>query len=526
MKKVIWIIISILLIGLIATGIFFLWKKYTHLQDIRSHYGEMVMTDHADIYCLKENKFKKCGSIASHVIIPLKQQKVKSLQSEYFQIQDTEYYVLYKEVEPTKEKLESLPNYIVFNQTVQTKEVTKLYQNNVVAITLNQDMNFDIRYQDSESYYVEFLNQIFAISKEEPIEVYEEQHTEEATATQIPVLYFDDINTWKDTDNWAAQKQKIVEYGYHTITLSDYEKWLNNYIRIADHAILLLSNESAQIDDFIIEPKSDTITWMENNTVSKPEQANIYHIKASTTSEQFEKMLKGENVIIYVPSNQKVAVLNYHFFYDPTIGESCNENICLPTQKFEEQLQYLKNNGYYTLTMQEFRDWMYGNREIPEKSVLLTIDDGAMGTGKHNGNKLIPLLEKYNLHATLFLITGWWNIENYRSPNLDIESHTYDMHTGNLCSNQDRGAQLLCSTNEQVIEDLQKSIAITKSTKAFCFPFYAYNDTAIRQVQEVGFELAFVGGNYKASRQSNKYTIPRYPIYKTITLQQFIQMIS
>ena len=40
-----------------------------------------------------------------------------------------------------------------------------------------------------------------------------------------------------------------------------------------------------------------------------------------------------------------------------------------------------------------------------KKSVLITIDDGALGTGIQNGNKLIPILEEYKMHATLFLIT-------------------------------------------------------------------------------------------------------------------------
>ncbi len=53
--------------------------------------------------------------------------------------------------------------------------------------------------------------------------------------------------------------------------------------------------------------------------------------------------------------------------------------------------------------MQEFRDWMYGKKSIFQKrSVLITIDDGAMGTGAHNGNKLIQFLEEYEMHATLF----------------------------------------------------------------------------------------------------------------------------
>jgi peptidoglycan/xylan/chitin deacetylase (PgdA/CDA1 family) len=172
--------------------------------------------------------------------------------------------------------------------------------------------------------------------------------------------------------------------------------------------------------------------------------------------------------------------------------------------------------------MNEFKRWMYGEIELPSKSVLITIDDGAMGTGKHNGNKLIPLLEEYKMHATLFLIAGWWDIENYRSPYLDIQSHTFDMHQYGTCG---RG-QLNCATYEQAKADLQKSIEVIGNTDSFCFPFYMYSDTSLRAIKDMGFQIAFVGGMRKASRSNNKYLIPRYPIHSAITLNDFISYVS
>ncbi|MBO4601163.1 MAG: DUF5011 domain-containing protein [Bacilli bacterium] len=221
-----------------------------------------------------------------------------------------------------------------------------------------------------------------------------------------------------------------------------------------------------------------------------------------------------------------IAVLNYHFFYDPKKGEGGGGSNFISVQDFEEELQYLKDNNYKTLTMDEFRRWMYGEIDLPARSVLITVDDGAQGTGKHNGNKLIPLLEKYEAHATLFLITGWWNIGNYSSPYLDIESHSHDLHHENVCSGVSRGAKILCISDEEVLEDLRRSIAVTGSTNAFCYPFYVYNQHTIELVQEAGFKLGFVGGDYKATRSSNKYKIPRYHIYKGTSLARFNNMIA
>ena len=231
------------------------------------------------------------------------------------------------------------------------------------------------------------------------------------------------------------------------------------------------------------------------------------------------------NVIDALPSNGKVAVLNYHFFYDPNEG-ICSDGNCEDINEFKRQLDYLRDNNYKTLTMEEFRNWMYGVIEIPEKSVLITVDDGAMGTGLQNGNKLIPILEEYQMHATLFLITGWWDINNYRSPYLDIESHTNDMHTERYCEGVTRGAKMLCIGRDKVLNDLRQSIEITGSKKAFCFPFYAYDENSINLVKEAGFELAFIGGGRKASRSDDKYHIPRYQIKQTTDINTFIDYVS
>lgn len=267
--------------------------------------------------------------------------------------------------------------------------------------------------------------------------------------------------------------------------------------------------------------KTDTVGTYEVKYNVSDSSGNVFDIKRVVKIVDPFKQLPSINA-----KASSIAVLNYHFFYDPTKGESGGDHNFISVQNFEEQLQYLKDNNYKTLTMDEFRRWMYSEIDLPARSVLITIDDGAKGTGRHNGNKLIPLLEKYQVHATLFLITGWWNIGNYSSPYLDIESHSDDLHHENVCSGVSRGAKILCISDEEVLADLKQSIAITGSTNAFCYPFYVYNQHTIELVQQAGFKLAFIGGDYKATRTTNKYKIPRYHVYKNTTLARFNNMIA
>ena len=156
-------------------------------------------------------------------------------------------------------------------------------------------------------------------------------------------------------------------------------------------------------------------------------------------------------------------------------------------------------------------------------SILITVDDGAYGTSKINGNHLIPALEEYKMHATLFLITGWWDIENYRSDYLDIQSHTHDLHYEASCGHR---SKVNCVSYDELLSDLKKSIDVVKDINSFCFPFYDYTDTSIKAVQEAGFKIAFVGGRRKATRDDDKYKVPRYPIYDSTSMDSFINMVS
>ncbi len=217
-------------------------------------------------------------------------------------------------------------------------------------------------------------------------------------------------------------------------------------------------------------------------------------------------------------ANQRIAVLNYHFFFEESERNICREDICEHMDDFREQLNYLRDNNYYTATMEEFVKWMYKEIDLPEKTVVITVDDGSWGTGKANGNHLIPTLEEYKMNATLFLITGWYDKANYESEYLTIQSHTHNLHYEAKCGYR---SKVNCVSYDTLLNDLKTSADIIKNTDSFCFPFYEYTSTSIKAVKEAGFKTAFTNGWRKASRNDDKYKIPRFPIQRTTTMSQF-----
>jgi hypothetical protein len=83
----------------------------------------------------------------------------------------------------------------------------------------------------------------------------------------------------------------------------------------------------------------------------------------------------------------------------------------------EKLLQFLTCNGYQTLDCDAYVDHLYGVKKAPQRSVLLTFDDGwgSMWSVAY------PLLKKYQLKATVFLIPGRIhnNTEGAINPTLD-----------------------------------------------------------------------------------------------------------
>ncbi len=136
----------------------------------------------------------------------------------------------------------------------------------------------------------------------------------------------------------------------------------------------------------------------------------------------------------------RLPVLMYHHF-----DESVAADTIVSPQRFREQMTALKNAGYTTVTLAQIADFVDHGVPLPEKAVLITMDDGYTS----NLTVAAPVLEELGMCATVFLI-GIYEGEKL-SPNsgnplyparfsyedaarwvekgvLDLQSHTYNMH--------------------------------------------------------------------------------------------------
>lgn len=104
-------------------------------------------------------------------------------------------------------------------------------------------------------------------------------------------------------------------------------------------------------------------------------------------------------------SVQKVCDVPVMMYHDCVTQKDLDEGILFDEyavwyKEFEEDLIYLRDHGYTTITTKQLIDFMEGKGELPEKPVLLTIDDGKLGVYRN----MYPLLKKYHMTASLSVI--------------------------------------------------------------------------------------------------------------------------
>lgn len=225
------------------------------------------------------------------------------------------------------------------------------------------------------------------------------------------------------------------------------------------------------------------------NTVQKKVHLKVNEVPKVEVKKEVSSVGKGNGI----------AVLNYHFTISDEEKSSCSpSSICMNENLFDEHLKYIKENGFYTATLKELEDYLDGKIDLPKKSVVITIDDGWFVS------RAISKLEKYDLHGVLFLIGSLAPVTDYASKNLEIASHTWNLH----------GAygSLVNASFDTIIEDLSQSKSSLNGTPYFCYPFYQYDNHVIEALKQTGFTMAFAGGGVKARRGVDKYKVPRFVV--------------
>ncbi len=221
-------------------------------------------------------------------------------------------------------------------------------------------------------------------------------------------------------------------------------------------------------------------------------------------------------------SGPKIIVLNYHKV------DNVNSSLSVPPSEFERQMAFLAQNGYHTITPHELYMAFTDNGPLPNNPVLITFDDGY----DDNYTNAFPILKKYGLQATIFVITSLMD-QNY--PGYLTWGHAAEMEASGIVTIESHTVShgsLTDLTDEQIrheLTDAKHEIEqrLGKEVEFLAYPTGAYNLHIASLVKEAGYKGAFTVRNGNMDSATNLYAIERVPIFQTSdTFASFLERLK
>jgi peptidoglycan/xylan/chitin deacetylase (PgdA/CDA1 family) len=208
-----------------------------------------------------------------------------------------------------------------------------------------------------------------------------------------------------------------------------------------------------------------------------------------------------------------VPVLMYH-----SIIYEKNNSARVSKETFEQQMKWLYDNGYKTVTLEELYEHLQSKTKFPDNCVAITFDDGYVD----NYTNAFPVLKQYGFTATIFMIAGKINTDSYlTSPQLKEMSDNGISIQGHTVTHPHMDTLAYAKQYEELASSKATLEAITgKKVEFLAYPYGKYNKDTIKALKTIGYKMAFKmsGGFTKLS--FSQYELPR--VYEGDNLDKFI----
>lgn len=225
----------------------------------------------------------------------------------------------------------------------------------------------------------------------------------------------------------------------------------------------------------------------------------------------------------------ELPILMYHRVA-PT-GSSQMAQWRVTPKAFEEQLRYLQDAGFYSVTLEDWRKAMITRKPLPGRAVLITFDDGYLDFLTYAW----PLLKRYGFSATVFLVTdqigqsnkwdsfygedllllGWQEIMQLQAEGVDFGSHSASHR------------HLTSLPPTEIVREGIRSRAILKQKlgvpiRAFAYPEGEVDLVVKHLIGACGYIFGLSCRSRRSSFQDSLLELPRIEIESSDSLQDFI----
>ncbi len=217
-----------------------------------------------------------------------------------------------------------------------------------------------------------------------------------------------------------------------------------------------------------------------------------------------------------IPEGMDVPVIMYHAVSDNVWGI---DELFVSPEDMEEQLAYLVEHDFDPIWFEDL-----AHLEDYDKPVILTFDDGY----DDNYLELYPLLQKYQVKATIFIITDC--IGNEHKMNADQIRELSDSGLVSIQSHSHTHADMdTLDAEETAWEMAQSKLVLTRLTGkepyVLCYPTGRYNNHTLELGPEYfQFGLKMVGGQYNTS--DDPFLVSRYYMSRYYGIDTFAGYLS
>ncbi len=226
-----------------------------------------------------------------------------------------------------------------------------------------------------------------------------------------------------------------------------------------------------------------------------------------------------------------LPILMYHDFYDPSKGETADPGYygnMLNLDSFSEQLAYLKQENYYFPSWEEVYAYVLGEIRLPDKSVVLTSDDGRPDVFE----KAYPLLKQNDALMTSFVIGDMavmnkLDLSQIDPTWLDLRSHTFGLHQRESVA---AGGRLGHASFAEIEADAEKESTVIPKRFVMAYPYGVkgvdFNDATEAALQKLGFSLAVSTDKGVVWPGQDPMALHRQAVGEPTSLRRFIALLE
>lgn len=224
-----------------------------------------------------------------------------------------------------------------------------------------------------------------------------------------------------------------------------------------------------------------------------------------------------EEVEMAIPE-KGVPVLMYHM-----VGDIEGNPAVINEPLFREQMKFLHEQGYNTITLDQLYEYVTANKPVPLNPVVLTFDDGYLDTY----TIVYPLLKEYDMNATVFINPGdigqrltWEQVKEMSDNGIVISNHGYLHNPMNDTM-----------TREEQYQNIAKAQAMLKEklgidNKYFCYPYGIFDEQVQEMLKEQGIKVGLAMSTGWAHNGDNPLAIERVWIGNAVTLPYYEERIT